>query len=888
MFQPDASHYDAPLNLQDLRDSRSIAVRLIGANKRVLELGPATGRITRALKENNCEVVAIERDPRAAEMLRSICTVIEGDIEQLPLDHHLKGMTFDVILAGDFLEHLQDPVQVLRELRPFLGAAGFVVSSIPNVTHGSVRMELLQGKFEYRDTGILDRTHLRFFTLRSIRRMFSEAGYEVELVQRLTADPFVEPMTGQPLSDLQTISPDVRRLIEDDAESLTVQFIVRAKPDPKYVAPAEPRPKKLGERILQAQEELQQLQIEHEALQQQMQAERDGMQRRVEQTQATLEAVINSIGWKALNRLRDLRGRWLPTGSLRHKAYLKVIQPVRSRLHAGAVLAQPASKTYKRWLEMHEKEPPEVEKDIASFAFRPTVSVITPVYNPEIRWLRKCIESVRTQSYPEWQLCLCDDASTDPEVGRVLQEYASADPRIRLRRSPKNQGISLASNAALALADGEYIALLDHDDEIAPHALYWAVKLLQQHRDADIIYSDEDKLEMDGSRSEPFFKPDWSPEYLQSCMYTGHLTFYRRSLVEQVGGFRAGFEGSQDHDLMLRATEETNAVHHVPRILYHWRKAEGSAAGSSDAKPYAFTAAKRALADFAAKRDPRAEVVEGAWKGQFRVRYSVNGEEKISIIIPTRDIMHVLRACLDSITNKTSYKNFEILIVDNNSREPETMQYLESTPHRVLRFGEEFNFSRINNFAAGHASGKYLLFLNNDTEVISPEWITAMLEWAQQPEIGAVGAKLIYPNHTIQHVGVVLGLGGVAGHPLTGEPKDTARYFGVGQMTRNWAAVTAACMMLRREAFEAVGGFDEDLKVAFNDVDLCLQLLRSGLRNLVTPYAQLYHHESASRGYSLDPREVGYMKLKWGALLENDPYYNPNLTLQAGDFGLRW
>ena len=701
-------------------------------------------------------------------------------------------------------------------------------------------------------------------------------------------------MSGQAVAAPQTLSPDVRRLIEDDAESLTVQFIVRAKPNPKYVVSAEPKAKKLGERVVQAEEEvsrkqkeLQHLLVERDAMQQ-MQAERDGMQRRLEQTQATLEAVINSVGWKALNRFRDFRGHWLPTGSLRHKAYLKVIQPLRSRLHAAAPTAHPGAKTYKRWLELHEQEPPEVEKDIAGFVFRPTVSVITPVYNPEIRWLRKCIESVRAQSYREWQLCLCDDASTNPEVRRVLEEYAGADRRIRLHRSPKNQGISLASNAAMALAEGEYIALLDHDDEIAPDALYWAVKLLQQHRDADIIYSDEDKLEPDGSRSEPFFKPDWSPEYLQSCMYTGHLTFYRRSLVERVGGFRAGFEGSQDHDLMLRASEHTNAIHHIPKILYHWRKAEGSAAGTSDAKPYAFAAAKRALADFGAKRRPGAEVVEGAWKGQFRVRYPVKEDEKISVIIPTRDKLPVLRACLNSIAGKTSYRNYEILIVNNNSREAETLQYLESAPHRVLQFSEEFNFSRINNFAVRHASGKYLLFLNNDTEVISPEWMTSMLEWAQQPEIGAVGAKLIYPNQTIQHVGVVLGLGGVAGHPLTGEPKDTARYFGVGQMTRNWAAVTAACMMVRREAFEAIGGFDEELKVAFNDVDLCLQLLRRGLHNLVTPYAQLYHRESASRGYTLDPKEVGYMKSKWGALLENDPYYNPNLTLQAGDFGLRW
>jgi GT2 family glycosyltransferase len=371
-------------------------------------------------------------------------------------------------------------------------------------------------------------------------------------------------------------------------------------------------------------------------------------------------------------------------------------------------------------------------------------------------------------------------------------------------------------------------------------------------------------------------------------MYTGHLTFYRRSLVESLGGFRAGYEGSQDYDLMLRASQQTKAIHHIPKILYHWRKAAGSAAGDTEAKPYAYAAAKRALADHAASKFEGAEVVERENKGQYRIQYPVTGDDRVSIIIPTRDKMPILKACLDSIAKKTSHKNHEIIIVNNNSTEPRTVRYLESIPHRVLRFTEGFNFSRINNLAARQASGKYLLFLNNDTEVISPEWMTAMLEWAQQPEIGAVGAKLIYPNQTIQHVGVVLGVGGVAGHALAGMPKDTPEYFGVSQATRNWAAVTAACMMVRHDAFDAVGGFDEELKVAFNDVDLCLRLLKRGLRNVVTPYALLYHHESASRGFTLDAKEVGLMKSRWGALLENDPYYNPNLTLHTGDFSLRW
>jgi GT2 family glycosyltransferase len=483
---------------------------------------------------------------------------------------------------------------------------------------------------------------------------------------------------------------------------------------------------------------------------------------------------------------------------------------------------------------------------------------------------------------------LSDDGSSDPEVRKTLKQYAQSEPRIRLHISEKNRGISLASNEALKMATGEFVALLDHDDELNPHALYWAVKLLQEHSEADIIYSDEDKLELDGSRSEPFFKPDWSPEYLECFMYTGHLTLYRRELVEAAGGFRVGFEGSQDYDLMLRTSEKTSSIYHIPKLLYHWRKARGSAAATFDAKPYAFVAAKRALKEHAERRSPGTEVLEGAFKGQYRFKHRVNTDEKVSIIIPTKDKMPILKTCLDSIASKTDYPNYEILIVDNKSSEPRAQEYLATLPYRVLRFEDEFNFSKINNFASRHAVGKYLLFLNNDTEVITREWMTAMLEWCQQPAIGAVGAKLLYPNQTIQHAGVILGPGGVAGHVLSGQPKDAEHYFGVGHIARNWAAVTAACLMVRREVFNQVGGFEEQLKVAFNDVDLCLRLLQHGYRNLVTPYAQLYHHESASRGFDLDPREAGYMKSNWGNLLANDPYYNPNLTLHGSDFGLRW
>src|SRR4051812_37608779 len=818
MFEPDSNFYDSPLDANNLRDSRSLAVSIIGRNKHVLELGAATGRVTTALKANGCDVVALERDAHAAQRLRKLGPVIEGDVEQMSLERRLDGSKFDVVLAGDFLEHLQDPVQLLKEVRPYIAAGGFLLASIPNISHGSVRLALLHGRFQYAEKGILDRTHLRFFTLESIRQMFTEAGYRIDSLQRLTSDPFTDPFSGKPALDPAKLTPELRRAIEDDAECATVQFMVRAVPD-GTTQPARKKAEVLDQ-LAQAEGSLKEQQAELTKLS----SERNDLTRRSEETQATLEAVINSIGWKALNRVRDFRGRWLPTGSLRHKLYLRAMQPVRRRLHAGTGGAAHGPETYERWLRMHEHPPQDAAKAIASFSYKPTISIITPVYNPEVRWLRKCIESVLEQSYPDWQLCLCDDASTNLEVKKVLQKYAAAEPRIALHLSPKNEGISLASNNAIRLATGEFIALLDHDDELSPHALFWAVKLLQEHGNADVIYSDEDKLELDGTRSEPFFKPDWSPEYLQSCMYTGHLTFYRRALVDEVGGFRAGFEGTQDHDLMLRVTRRSSSIRHLSKILYHWRKAVGSAAGASDAKPYAYAAAKRALTEHVKRKYPGASVAEGRWKGLYRVRYPVDPKEKVSIIIPTRDKMPILKTCLESIAARTDFPNYEILIVDNNSAEPRTLEYLASLPYRVLPFNEEFNFSKLNNLAARHASGKYLLFLNNDTEVITREWMRAMLEWCQQREIGAVGAKLIYPNRTIQHVGVVLGLGGVAGHALPGMPEDTQHHFGISGSVRNWSAVTAACMMVRREVFEMVRGFDEKLKVAFNDVDLCLRI----------------------------------------------------------------
>jgi GT2 family glycosyltransferase/2-polyprenyl-3-methyl-5-hydroxy-6-metoxy-1,4-benzoquinol methylase len=608
------------------------------------------------------------------------------------------------------------------------------------------------------------------------------------------------------------------------------------------------------------------------------------LQRRTEElaaTTATLNSVLNSKGWRLLNRYRNLRAKARANPLIR-----RIVRPVFNRIHHIPDIQS----DYEQWIEKYEKpslRPELIEQAIAGFAERPKISLVMPVYNPPPNLLDAAIASVRAQLYSDWELCVCDDASTNPLIRAALSEWAEKDPRIKVVFSEHNEGISAASNRALALATGDFVGLLDHDDEISSNALLEVVRLLQQHPDADMVYSDEDKLDSDGKRRDPFFKPDWSPEYFLSCMYTCHFAVYRKTLLDEIGGFRRGFEGSQDYDLVLRLTEKTSNIYHIPKILYHWRMAPGSVASVSESKPYAYIAAKRAISEHLQRRKISAQVLDGNWLGHYRLRFAIDPSARVSIIIPSRDKVELLRACIHSIDSKSTFRNYEILIVDNNSSDPVALKYLSSTPHRVVPFREPFSFSRMMNFAAREAQGNYLLLLNNDTQVITPEWMEIMLGYCQQKEIGAVGAKLLFPSGKIQHSGVVLGIGGVAGHALKGFPSDTRHQFGLPGNARNYSAVTAACMLVRKAVFEEVGGFDEELAIAYNDVDFCLRVRQAGYRIVCAPDAQLYHYESASRGYPKYEREYDLMKERWGEALRQDPYYNPNLTLDREDFGIR-
>ncbi len=532
--------------------------------------------------------------------------------------------------------------------------------------------------------------------------------------------------------------------------------------------------------------------------------------------------------------------------------------------------------------------------EASGFGHRPLLSVLLPVVDPEREWLERGLDSVVSQIYPRWELCICGNGSTGERAREVLDLYGRLDGRIKVAYLEGNTSTSGSLNAALSMARGEFVGLLDQGDELAPDALFEVVKLLQEHPEADLIYTDVDEVDGEGSRSNPYFKPGWSPDLLLSANYVSDLSIYRRGLLEEIGGFREGFDGCEDYDLVLRASERTGEIHHVPKVLYHRRGAGGFLAPSGEDKSRVRERTRRALSDALERRGLEGSVEEGLLPDRFRVRSKIEGEPKVSVIIPTRDNVAFLKRCVESVERLTTYRNYELLIIDNNSRDPETIAYLASIPHRVIPFREKFNYSRINNFAVSRAEGEYILLLNDDTEVISGGWLEAMLEHAQRPEVGAVGARLLYPDGRIQHAGVIVGIGsawepGVAMHSHQFFSSDSPGYAGALMVTTNYSAVTAACMLFRKSLFEELGGLEEEnLPIQFNDVELCLRMRDRGYYIVYTPYAELYHHESVSRGYfSGDRTENLYMRERWGEVMDKDPYFNPNFSRAYGDFNLR-
>ena len=636
--------------------------------------------------------------------------------------------------------------------------------------------------------------------------------------------------------------------------------------------------------------------------------ERDALALQVQDLSAQLYATRTTKAYRAVEKLRQARNFVM--------ARVRALPPFR-------VKAQPVSgdPRYQQWFALHSATAQDLElQRKLTLPRQAKISILVPTWNTPEKYLREMIDSVRSQTYGNWELCIAD-ASVLPEgengrgsgegaaaadtvprneqVAAILREYAQMDPRIRYVLLDENYGISGNTNAAASLATGDYVGLLDHDDILAPDALFEIAAAISLKK-PDVLYTDEDKIDMEGVfHFDPNLKPDFSPDLLRSHNYITHFFVARRSLLERIGYFRKEYDGAQDYDLILRATEATDHIEHIPKILYYWRNHPGSTSQNPESKLYAYDAGTRAIASALERTGDHGTVTRLDLWGLNHVRYDTPGDPLISVIIPNKDHIQDLKLCVESMLTKSTYRNFELVIVENNSTSPETFAYYEELEKahaqvRVVRWEQEFNYSAINNFGVRHAKGDYLLLLNNDTELIEPDSLGEMLGLCMRSAIGCVGAKLLFADDTVQHCGIILGPGGFAGHVFSGI-KDTDYGFMMrAQMTGNWSAVTAACLMIRRDVYEQVGGLTEDFKVALNDVDLCMKVRAAGYRIVCTPFAKWHHFESKSRGYEDTPekkarfeQEVKRFRDRWGETVDaGDPYYNANLSVDRLPFSL--
>ena len=646
-----------------------------------------------------------------------------------------------------------------------------------------------------------------------------------------------------------------------------------------------------------------------------------------DQLRRDYDSLVNSTLWRGLQPVRatgervpaswrravrrSLRATWwlVTLQFLRRFSEWRAAQSAARILREGAgnlqVVPGPVETPYDRWVRecdtLSDQDRTAIRAQIASLIAPPLISVVMPAYETPEPILRAAIASVRAQLYPHWELCIADDASPSPTVARVLAEVSAEEPRIRWVRRETNGHISAATNSALALATGEFIALMDHDDLLAEQALYRVAVEIVARPDLEMLYSDEDRIDDSGLRHTPYFKPDWDPDLILGQNMFSHLGVYRRSLVERLNGMREGFEGSQDHDLTLRAAAVTppSLIHHIPAILYHWRL-RGDESFSDTQFAACVASAKRSICEHLAVLPGAAgATVESSPLLSYwhRIRWPLPEiPPKVSVIVPTRDHAYLLERTALGVLEQTDYPDIELIIVDNGSTEPKALALLERLAVdervRLLRSVGPFNYSALNNLAVRQASGTILLLLNNDVGVIEPGWLRELVSHVLRPGIGAAGAKLLYPDGRVQHGGVILGVGGVANHFGHGQPKDDPGYFGHLCLARSVSGVTGACLAIRKSLYERLGGLDEvNLKVAFNDVDLCLRIREAGLRIIWTPFAELFHYESASRGSDLTPDkidrfrgEVEYMHARWGGQLQEDPYFNVNLCLLRGNY----
>lgn len=556
---------------------------------------------------------------------------------------------------------------------------------------------------------------------------------------------------------------------------------------------------------------------------------------------------------------------------------------------------------YRKWIQRHLPSQKELEEQKKyRFLYRPKISIVIPLYKTPEKYLRAMIDSVRNQSYSNWELCLSDGSGEDSPLTELLKQYEEKDSRIKVVYNNRQLHIAENTNEAIKIATGDFIAFSDHDDLLTPDAMFHVAKAVNENMELEVLYSDEDKVSAGDRFMQPHMKPDFNIDLLRTVNYICHLFVVKKAMIDKVGMLRPEFDGAQDYDFIFRCVEATDKIYHIPRILYHWRFFEGSTAENPESKLYAFEAGKRAVEAHYERVGIHAEVMQGEFLGLYRTRYIRDYDPLVSILIPNKDHTDDLDRCIRSIEEKSTYHNYEYIIIENNSDREETFAYYrkleeENPKAHVVYWDGEFNYSAINNYGASFAKGEYLLLLNNDVEVINPEWLEEMLGYCMREDVGIVGARLYYPDDTIQHAGVVIGFGGIAGHAFVQQKRGTTGYCHRIICAQDYSAVTAACMMVKKSVFEEVGGLTEELQVAFNDVDFCMKVRQAGKLVVYNPYVELYHYESKSRGLEDTPEkvarfnnEIKIFSKRWPEILEKgDPYYNPNLTLESQDFSLR-
>ncbi len=1005
--------YNTPLDLET-KNSLSLIVERIKPNSRILEFGPANGRLTKHLKEKmNCKVYCVELDKESAKDANKYAEkIIIDDIENYNWCKEFQGLEFDYIIFADVLEHLYYPDKVIKKASKFLGDDGSILLSLPNIAHNAILLELFNDKFTYNKTGLLDNTHIRFFSKNSIDKFVKESGLEIyyetavyfktnetefkyslneidemlkyvldnhiygnvyqfilelkkecndkknDLIYQENANLFFDTGSGFNNIENYKISFDYQNLnkmcfdfkkpiknvkairfdpLEEKLSIKVDNVIVNGKlldnnpflsggrvvdgvykfncNDPQIIYEFDETRdienvvfnisslKKLyifKEEAIYKEQQIQEKEQQIQEKEQQVQEKEQQIQEKEQQIQDQNLAIVNLESLAQSMRIKS-----------RVKQSIKIIVPQKVLKIAKFIVKNPSSisngvhvlkshgfkalankilkveNLHDSILDYSYTSPvltDKIKDEINSFLYKPLISIIMPVYNIDPKWLALAISSVENQWYKSWELCIVDDKSTNAKTIKYLKSLNS--PKIKVKFLEKNLNISAASNEALKLATGKYIALMDNDDEITQDALYEVVKVINENN-ADFIYSDEDKLDINNKHTLPFFKPDYSYDLLLSLNYITHFAIIRKSIIDEIGGFRVGYEGAQDYDLFLRVIEKTDKIMHIPKILYGWRMLKTSTSLSSYTKPYAHEAGQRAIKSHFERCGIKAEVQSNNESSSYSVMYQLPPlSPLLSIIIPTKDGLDFLKTCIESIYAISTYQNYEIIILNNNSEKQETFDWFKSIQEqykniKVLDANYEFNWSKLNNHGIRESKGDVYLFLNNDIKVITPDWLERLIGMAIQPNIGTVGALLLFDDNTIQHSGVVLGMNGWADHVYRGmEQVHLNTPFVSPLVTRNVLASTGACLVISKKVIQDIGLFDEEFQICGSDVELSLRAYEKGYRNVLNAEAILYHYESKTRDSFVPECDFEMSKKAYERYWKmGDPFYNETLSL---------